>query len=114
MNACPGLPVHIYEATSGKPVVVILRPDKPPDGREVRAIIKHVLGHIRRCRPRVRIPVRGDSHYVRSEAMAWCGENGVDYVFGLACNGVLQPWVQAIAEDLCVRGAESGEIKRRI
>ena len=46
--------------------------------------------------------------------MAWCEENGVDYVFGLAGNGVLQPGVQAIAENLCVRGADSGEIKRRI
>ena len=94
--------------------MVILPPDKTPDGRGVRAIIKHALGRIRRCRPRVRIPVRGDSHYARSEAMAWCEENGVDCVFGLAGNGVLQPGVQAIAEDLCVRGAESGEIKRRI
>src|SRR3954467_14516729 len=28
------LPVHIYEATSGKPVAVILRPGKTPDGAE--------------------------------------------------------------------------------
>ena len=26
---------------------------------------------------------RGDGHYARPEAMAWCEDNGVDYVFGL-------------------------------
>jgi hypothetical protein len=29
------LPIHIYEATTGKPVAVILRPGKTPDGAEV-------------------------------------------------------------------------------
>src|SRR5918994_3600588 len=28
------LPIHVYEATTGKPVVVILRPGKTPDGPE--------------------------------------------------------------------------------
>ena len=41
------LPIHIYEATSGKPVAVILRPGKTPDGREVRTILKHVIKRIR-------------------------------------------------------------------
>ena len=31
------LPIHIYEATTGKPVAVILRPGKTPDGTEVAA-----------------------------------------------------------------------------
>ena len=30
-----------------------------------------------------RILFRGDGHYARPEAMTWCEENGVDYVFGL-------------------------------
>jgi hypothetical protein len=29
------------------------------------------------------ITFRGDGHYVRPEAMAWCGDNGIDYIFGL-------------------------------
>src|SRR5271168_3861445 len=31
------LPIHVYEATSGKPVAIILRPGKTPDGPEVMA-----------------------------------------------------------------------------
>lgn len=107
------LPIHIYEAGSGKPVAVILRAGKTPGGAEVRAIVKHVTRRIRRHWPSVRICWRGDSHYARREAMDWCEDNGVDYVFGLAGNDVLHAQVRAIADDLCVRRAEAGQEKRR-
>jgi len=107
------LPIHIYEAGSGKPVAVILRAGKTPGGTEVRAIVKRVVGRIRRHWPTTRICWRGDSHYARPEAMAWCEENGVDYVFGLAGNDVLQAEVRAVADDLCVRRTDAGEEKRR-
>lgn len=107
------LPIHVYEGTSGKPVAIILRPGKTPGGVEVRTILKRVVAHIRRRWPRVAITVRGDSHYGRPEAMAWCEQNGVDYVFGLAGNDVLRAQLRAVADDLCVRRAESGEEKRR-
>src|SRR5258706_16406865 len=83
------LPIHIYEAGSGKPVAVILREGKTPGGSEVRAIIRHVTRHIRRHWPKTRICWRGDSHYARPEVMDWCEENGVNYIFGLAGNDVL-------------------------
>jgi hypothetical protein len=101
------LPIHIYEAGSGKPVAVILREGRTPSGREVRAIIKQVTRHIRRRWPGVRILWRGDSHYARPEAMDWCEGAGVDYLFGLAGNEVLARHVRAVADDLCVRRAEA-------
>lgn len=107
------LPIHIYEAGSGKPVAVILRAGKTPGGTEVRAVIKHVVRHIRRHWPKTRICWRGDSHYARPEAMDWCEANGVDYIFGLAGNDVLHAKVRAIADDLCVRRAEGRDDKRR-
>ena len=107
------LPIHIYEAASGKPVSVILRPGKTPGGTEVRAIVKHVVRRIRRHWPSTRICWRGDSHYARPEAMDWCEANGIDYVFGLAGNDVLHAQVRAAADDLCVRRAEAGQEKRR-
>src|SRR6266704_2953862 len=36
------LPIHIYEATTGKPVAVILRPGKTPDGAEVTLVLRQV------------------------------------------------------------------------
>jgi hypothetical protein len=107
------LPIHIYDAATGKPVAVILRPGKTPSGTEVRAIIKHVTRRIRSTWPEVRICWRGDSHYARPEAMDWCEANGVDYLFGLAGNDALARQVHAAADDLCVRRAEAGADKLR-
>ena len=92
------LPIHVYEATTGKPVAVILRPGKTPDGAEVALVLRHVIRAIRRRWPKVDILVRGDSHYGRPEAMSWCERNRVGYVFGLAGNKVLLRRVAALAE----------------
>ena len=107
------LPVHIYEGTSGKPVAVILRGGKTPGGIEVRTILKHVIARIREHWPKVDILVRGDSHYGRPEAMAWCEANGVSYIFGLGGNDVLAVMVRPAADALCVERAERGAEKRR-
>jgi Transposase DDE domain group 1 len=108
------LPIHIYEGTSGKPVAVILRNGKTPGGVEVRTILKHVVARIHRHWPKVHILVRGDSHYGRHEAMAWCEETtGVDYIFGLGGNPVLGAMVRPVADELCVRRATTGAGKLR-
>ena len=92
------LPIHIYEAITGKPVAVILRPGKTPDGTEVTLVLRHVIRAIRARWPRVDILVRGDSRYGRPEAMSWCERNRVGYVFGLAGNNVLLARVAGVAE----------------
>lgn len=107
------LPIHIYEGSSGKPVAVILREGKTPAGVEVRTILKHVIGHIRDHWPKVRILVRGDSHYGRAEALEWCEEQGVDYIFGFAGNTVLKAMTQEAADVLCVERATSCAAKLR-
>jgi hypothetical protein len=99
------LPIHIYEGTSGKPVAVILREGKTPAGVEVRTILTHVIRRIRGHWPTVRILVRGDSHYGRVEAMEWCEEQGIDYIFGFGGNAVLKAMTQEAADALCVRRA---------
>jgi hypothetical protein len=107
------LPIHIYEATSGKPVAVILRPGKTPAGAEVAMVLSHVVKAIRRRWPRVEILVRGDSHYGRHEAMTLCERNRVGYIFGLAGNPVLLAEVAALAEDAAVRRAQGEAVKVR-
>src|SRR3982750_3724878 len=54
------LPIHVYEAITGKPVAVILRPGKTPDGAEGALVLRHVIRAIRRRWPKVDILVRGD------------------------------------------------------
>jgi hypothetical protein len=106
--------MHIYEATTGKPVAIILRPGKTPDGAEVALVLRHVIGHIRARWPAVDIVVRGDSHYGRPEAMAWCERKAIGYIFGLAGNPVLLRRVGRLAEDAALgRLAGEGEKVRR-
>jgi hypothetical protein len=61
--------------------------------------LRHVIGHIRARWLAVDIVVRGDSHYARPEAMAWCERKRVGYIFGLAGNSVLLRRVGDLAED---------------
>jgi hypothetical protein len=105
------LPIHVYEATTGKPVAVILRPGKTPDGVEVARVLRHVVRAIRARWPRVDILVRGDSHYGRHEAMRWCEQHRVAYVFGLAGNPVLQAKVAGLAEAAAI-GRVEGEAEK--
>jgi hypothetical protein len=53
-------------------------------------LIARLVERIRRRWPRVRILLRGDSGFAREELMAWCEQNRVDYVFGLARNKRLE------------------------
>ena len=43
-----------------------------------------LVGRIRRRWPKVRILLRADFGFAREELMAWCEEQRVDYLFGLA------------------------------
>lgn len=103
------LPIHIFEASSGKPLAAILRPGKTPGGVEVRTIVKHVIGRIRGSWPRVEVLLRGDSHYGRPEVMDWCEESGIDYIFGLGGNAALNGMVAGLAEDVATRRAGKGD-----
>jgi hypothetical protein len=77
------LPIHVYDAKCSRPVAFVLRPGKTPGGVEVRAHLRRLVRHIRKRWKKTRITFRGDGHYARPEAMQWCEDNGVDYVFGL-------------------------------
>lgn len=100
------LPIHIYDTATGRPVCMILRPGRTPSGAEVRRWLRRLIKQIRRHWPDTRITIRGDSHYGREEAMSWCEANGVDHVFGLAGNSVLDRLIEPEADDIRTRRAE--------
>jgi hypothetical protein len=83
------LPIHVYDTATSRPVAVILRPGKTPSGQEVRAHLRRLVRRIRQHWPTTQITIRGDGHYARPEVMAWCEDNGIDYVLGLPGNAVL-------------------------
>lgn len=99
------LPIHVYDAASGHCVVTILRPGKTPDGKEVRAHLRRLVRRIRLHWPKTVITIRGDGHYGRREAMAWCEDNGVQYVLGLSKNATLDALVYDKADAVRVRRA---------
>ncbi|MGY3078032.1 hypothetical protein ACVWZZ_004440 [Bradyrhizobium sp. LM6.10] len=43
---------------------------------------------------------RGDGHYARPEAMTWCENNGIDYIFGLSGTKPLVRKVDEVADDI--------------
>jgi hypothetical protein len=108
------LPIHVYEATTGRPVAVILRPGKTPDGAEVMLLLRHIVRRIRARWPKVDVLARGDSHYGRPEAMSWCERERVAYIFGLAGNKVLLARVASLAEEAALGrvGGEAGKVRR--
>ena len=48
--------------------------------------VERIISQIRARWPKVRILLRADSGFARENLMAWCEENRVDYLFGLAKN----------------------------
>jgi Transposase DDE domain group 1 len=55
-----------------------------------REEVERIVKQIRQRWPKVRIILRADSGFCREELMAWCEQNQIDYVFGLARNSRLQ------------------------
>src|SRR5712672_2578575 len=94
------LPIHVYDTAVARPVAVLLRPGKTPSGKEVRGHLRRLVRRIRRHWPATHITIRGDGHYGRPQVMAWCAENGIDFVFGLPGNAVLDKAVEATADDI--------------
>ena len=75
--------------------------------------IARIVGQIRERWPNVRIILRADSGFARDDLMAWCENNEVDFLFGLARNVRL---VGAIKRELVLARAasrRSGRAERR-
>jgi hypothetical protein len=89
-------PIHIFDGVSGKPILSLLRPGKRPSGEEVETVLRHVIGRIRKRWPKVKILVRGDSHYCSEPALRLLEAMGCDYILGFAVNAKLlqiaAPW----------------------
>ncbi len=101
------LPIHVYDTATSRPVAMVLRTGTTPSGVEIRAHLRRLVRRIRSHWPTTRLTIRGDGHYGRPEVMAWCEANGLDYIFGLAGNAVVDRLVEPIADDVRVRRAEA-------
>src|SRR5579862_4108822 len=73
------------------------------------AEVERIVRQIRARWPFVRIVLRADSGFAREVLMAWCEENRVDYLFGLARNTRL---VAMIADELAAARAAAEKTGR--
>ena len=75
--------------------------------------VKRIVWQIRARWPHVRILLRADSGFAREALMAWCEENRVDYVFGLARNTRLVAMIEADLASAKAMAESTGRPARR-
>lgn len=81
------LPLYIF--CGDHPLCARLRPADLDASTGALKQVQHIVAHIRRHWPNVKIVLRGDSGFCREHLMRWCEANDVDYLFGLAKNARL-------------------------
>lgn len=90
------LPLYVF---AGEHVLCArLRPSNIDPSAGSRKEIERIVTRVRAKWPQVKIVLRGDSGFCREELMAWCEANGVDYVFGMARNALLEKIVAGALE----------------
>jgi hypothetical protein len=74
--------------------------------------VSRMVAQLRTKWPKVRIVLRGDSGFCREQLMAWCKQNHVDYLFGLARNQRLSRIIGAQMQQARVLHQTSGKAAR--
>ena len=97
----------LYITCGGRPLFALLRPGNADPAGGVTGPLGRIVERLRQRWPGLEILLRADSAYAREEILAWCEDNGVDYVTGLARNSRL---VETIGWELADAQAEA---KRR-
>jgi hypothetical protein len=82
------LPLYIF--AGDQLLCARLRPANKDAAKGALDEVRRIVGQLRARWPDVKIVLRADSGFCREELMAWCDENKVDYLFGLARNKRLQ------------------------
>ncbi len=75
--------------------------------------LPRIVQAIRKRFPKTRVIVRADSGFCREPLMAWCEENGIDFLFGLAKNERLEKEIVAELEEAKQAWQATGEPQRR-
>ena len=103
------LPLYIFCARHL--LSALLRPANIDASAGALQQVQRVVSRLRSQWPDVKILLRADSGFARETLMAWCEENQVDYLFGLARNPRLQ---EAIRPELAQAKALSDQHQQPI
>ena len=74
--------------------------------------VARIVARIRQRWPKVCIVVRADSGFARDDLMAWCEDNGVQFLFGLAQNERLNAMIAADLAQAEAKSARTGKPAR--
>ena len=94
----------LYITCGGRPLFALLRPGNADPAGGVTGPLGCIVERLRQRWPGLKILLRADSAYAREELLAWCEDNGVDHVIGLARNSRL---VERIGWELADAQAEA-------
>ena len=106
------LPLYVF---CGKAMLAcVLRRSRIDGAKHAAAVIRLLVGRLRRAWPSVRIIVRGDSGFCRQRLIRFCERHSVGYVIGMARNARLQrivePWEAALEERFAATGIKQRAI----
>jgi DDE family transposase len=105
------LPLYIF---CGRHLLAAkLRPSNIDGSAGAIAEVARVVAQIRGRWPEVRILLRADSGFARETLMAWCENNGVDYLFGLARNSRLVAEIETELQTAAELSRTTGKPARR-
>jgi len=90
-----------------------LRPSNIDGAAGAQEEIARIVAQIRARWPEVAIVLRADSGFAREALMAWCEENGVDYLFGLARNARLTAEIEKELAEAEEESRATGKPARR-
>jgi hypothetical protein len=75
--------------------------------------VARVVARIRQRWPAVRLLLRADAGFAREALMAWCEDNAVDFLFGLARNSRLVDAIKAELAEAAEHSQQTGKSPRR-
>ena len=105
------LPLYIF---CGRHLLAAkLRPANIDGSAGSIAEVARIVAQIRQRWPAVRILLRADSGFARDDLMAWCENNGVDFLFGLAKNRRLVAQIEAELAEAAELSGRTGKPGRR-
>jgi Transposase DDE domain group 1 len=105
------LPLYIF---CGRHLLAAkLRPANIDGSAGSIAEVGRIVAQIRQRWPAVRILLRADAGFARDDLMAWCENNGVDFLFGLARNRRLVGQIEAELAEAAELSARTGQPARR-
>jgi len=102
------LPLYIF--CGDFPLCARLRTSNRDGAYGTKEELKWIIEKIRKQWPQVRIVVRGDSGFCRSDIMEWCEGNNVQYILGIARNKRLEALLKPTMDVAKEQHEESGEM----